>query len=406
MITDKKDLRGGRTPWRDGPGVSVRTRVKLERERCDVAIVGGGVSGALIALSLANEGFDVVVVDRRKPGCGSTAASTALLQFELDTPLRELADKIGHRRAARAYRRSFQAVANLKAFIADNKIKCELRDRDALYLSGDKLGWKALQMEAAARKKIGLPSTFLDAKELKSEFGIERTGAILSHGAGQLNPARLSAGALLAVWRRGGRIYSHQEVVEIDAKRDRVRLHTSRGGQIDCLKAVFATGYETIDDLPKKDFSITSSWAIATKPVKPAKLWPSRCLIWEASDPYLYVRTPAGNRVLAGGEDSELNDAERRDAAIPNKAAKILATLNGLFPERQFELDYAWGGAFAESPTGLPIFYEIEGAPQCMSILGCGGNGITFSMVAAEVVTAWAAGRRDPDAALFDGADR
>ncbi len=215
-----------------------------------------------------------------------------------------------------------------------------------------------------------------------------------------------SAGALYAARRRGGRIYSQQEVVDIDARRDRVILHTSRGGQIDCVKAVFATGYETIENLPKRDFSITSSWAIATKPVKPAKLWPSRCLIWEASDPYLYVRTTVGNRVLAGGEDSELNDAERRDAAIPNKATKILAKLNGLFPERQFEIDYAWGGAFADSPTGLPIFCEIEGAPRCMAILGCGGNGITFSMVAAEVVTAWANGRRDPDAALFDGADR
>jgi choline dehydrogenase-like flavoprotein len=59
----------------------------LAAERCDVAVVGGGVSGALTALALSKAGFDVVVVDRRTPGKGSTLASTAMIQFEIDTPL-------------------------------------------------------------------------------------------------------------------------------------------------------------------------------------------------------------------------------------------------------------------------------------------------------------------------------
>jgi NADPH-dependent 2,4-dienoyl-CoA reductase/sulfur reductase-like enzyme len=94
-IAGRKDLHGGRTLWSDSPRIRVRHRTVLKRERCDVAIVGAGISGAIIALMLAEIGQDVIVIDRRTPIHGSTLASTAMIQFELDTPLIELADKLG-----------------------------------------------------------------------------------------------------------------------------------------------------------------------------------------------------------------------------------------------------------------------------------------------------------------------
>lgn len=68
--------------------------------RCDVAIVGGGITGALIADRLTARGATVVVVDRRSIGEGSTAASTALLQYDVDQPLVQLARTVGIDRAA------------------------------------------------------------------------------------------------------------------------------------------------------------------------------------------------------------------------------------------------------------------------------------------------------------------
>jgi glycine/D-amino acid oxidase-like deaminating enzyme len=403
MLTDKKDLRGGLSLWSDQAGGAVRARTKLQSERCDVAVVGAGVSGALIALTLARAGCDVVVLDRRRPGEGSTAASTAMIQFELDTPLRELADKIGGRRAARAYRRSLRAVDDLRSFAQAENIRCDWRDRDALYLAGDELGFRALREEAKARRRAGLPSEFVESGDVQLKYGIERTGAILSQGAAELNPAKLCAGALNAARRRGCRIYAEQEVVGVKRSSKGVQLTTAADGEVLCSKAIFATGYETADGLPKSSFEITSSWAIATKPIDPKNLWPSRCLIWEASDPYLYLRTTADHRVVAGGLDSKLNNARRRDDAIPSKARQLLVDLNKLLPGRDFELEYAWGGAFAESPTGLPIFTQIDDFPGCMAVLGCGGNGITFSMIAAQIVEGWVTARPDVDATLFDG---
>ena len=399
--TGRKDLRSGHTFWSDSPHIRAGHRTVLKREKCDVAVVGAGISGALIALLLAEAGHDVVVIDRRELIQGSTLASTAMIQFELDTPLTELADKIGAKSAERAYRRSRQAVTSLVQLIRRHDIPCSLKERSALYLAGNTMGWRGLRDEAAYRTRVGLESEFLDQRMLADQFSLQRTGAILSAGAAELNPAQCAAGFLRAARHYGARIYAPINVEKFEAQSDCVELSTDTGGSIIARRVVFATGYEVAPGIPKGDYEIISSWAIATQPLKPAAFWPLRCLIWEASDPYLYMRTTIDNRIVAGGEDSRLTDPARRDSAIAAKSTALLAKVEDLLPGRGLVVDYAWAGAFADSPTGLPHIAEVDGMARCLSVLGCGGNGITFSMVAAQLAVEWAAGRIDPDADLF-----
>ena len=401
MQTPKKDLRGGRPLWADTPRIRVRSRSRLNSESCDVAVVGAGISGALVALELAENGHDVVIVDRAEPCRGSTFASTAMIQFELDTPLIELADKKGGAIAERIWRRSFEAVGRLGDLIERHGLSCGWRDRDALYLAGNTHGRRALQAEAEYRARIGLPSTFLDGAEVASTYGIERTGAILSGGAAEVNPVQLAAGCLRIAQRHGARLYSPHEVTGVHPRSDGVDLETKDGVVISARRAVFTTGYTVLPDLPRDKFEPVSTWALATKPVPAEAFWPGRCLIWEAADPYLYMRATWDNRIVVGGEDSKLNSPDRRDAATPVKTERLMAKLRGLLPGRRLTADYAWSGAFADSPTGLPYIAGVPGHRNCMAVLGCGGNGITFSVIAASIARAWADGKTDPDATLF-----
>ena len=50
----------------------------------DVVVIGGGITGALAAVHLADAGVKTMVLDERNIGTGSTSASTALLQYEID----------------------------------------------------------------------------------------------------------------------------------------------------------------------------------------------------------------------------------------------------------------------------------------------------------------------------------
>ena len=84
------DLKSGRPFWPIKNGL-LGTYFPLNQDvDCEVAIVGAGITGALVAYYLTKEGIRTVIVDRREVGTGSTSATTGLLQYEVDTPLFEL----------------------------------------------------------------------------------------------------------------------------------------------------------------------------------------------------------------------------------------------------------------------------------------------------------------------------
>lgn len=399
-VIAKRDLRTGTPFWLRRGDVRVPCQPLAADLTIDVAVVGAGVSGALIADAILRSGNSVAVLDRRGPVKGSTPASTALLQFEIDQPLIHLARKIGRERAVRAYWRSATAVDFLRGRIADLGLRCGFRERQTVYLPGNVLNVTELKREAAARAEVGLRSRFIDAKMLRAMTGIERRGAILSSGAGEVDPAALVAGLWRSALTRGARIHAPAEVVDIQSGRSRVMLATAGGPVVRARHAVFATGYEVVKLVRSKGYKVMSTWAMATRP-QPAKLWPGHCLIWEAADPYLYLRTTLDGRVIVGGEDEEFSDEARRDALIPQKIAAIRRKLARLMPALDTRPDFAWAGCFGASATGLPAIGAIPGAARCFSVMGYGGNGITFSVIAAQIIQRAIQGLPDPDADLF-----
>ena len=80
---------------------------------CDAVVVGGGITGALVAVHLAEAGAKTLLIDKRDIGTGSTSASTALLQYEIDVPLRELIKKVGPVAASRSYQLCSGAISKL-----------------------------------------------------------------------------------------------------------------------------------------------------------------------------------------------------------------------------------------------------------------------------------------------------
>jgi glycine/D-amino acid oxidase-like deaminating enzyme len=363
----------------------------------DIAVVGAGVSAALTVDALLPTGRTIAILDRRGPNKGSSPASTALLQFEIDQPLTHLVQKIGRERAVRAYWRSATAVDCLRARIADLGLRCAFRARHTAYLPGDVLGVNDLRAEAQERSQIGLRSRFIGRDELRSRTTIEAPGAIWSNGSAELDPAALTTGLWRTAIARGAKIYAPADVVDVDVGRSFVTLTTATGHAVRARHVVFATGYELVKLVKSKNYSVSSTWAMATAP-QPKRLWPSRCLIWQAADPYLYLRTTLDGRILAGGEDEEFSNEAKRDALIPRKIASIQRKLGKMFPN---EPEFSWTGCFGSSTTGLPAIGEIPGAARCFAILGYGGNGITFSMIAAQLIQRAILGLRDPDADLF-----
>ena len=400
MATSAKDLRTGRPIWTGRHAPSVWQLTLSNDCKTDVVVIGAGLTGAIVADALASSGVKVAVVDKRGPAKGSTLASTALVQYEIDTPLITLTRKIGKRNAVRAWRRSRLAVESLSARFGELALTDVVR-RNSLYLAGDVLDAETLRREHQARSAIGLPSRFLDSKRLRNHFGIARAAALVGYGNLAIDPRKTTLALLNAAASNGAQIFSKMEITKVTPKKGGVVVTAANGCRIQCGHLVFATGYELPHGVPHDHHKITSTWVIATVPQAKEQLWPGECMICEASDPYLYIRTTADGRVICGGEDEAISDADSRDELIARKTATLKRKLHKLLPKIDTTIEFAWTGAFGETDTGLPIIGQVPGMPRCWVALGYGGNGTTYAAIAAEVIVGAIAGRPDVDADIY-----
>src|SRR5438105_15476730 len=118
------DLKSGRIYWPIADG-TIATYAPLERDvKCEVAVIGGGISGALTAHYLAEAGVEVVVIDKREIAHGSTAATTGLLQYEIDASLCELTSRFGEAAAARCYQLCIEANREFQSLPAELRDPC------------------------------------------------------------------------------------------------------------------------------------------------------------------------------------------------------------------------------------------------------------------------------------------
>lgn len=389
--TRHEDLRTGKGPWRPAP--QRPTGGVLEADiRCDVAIVGGGITGALVAEHLTAMGRDVVLIDREREGFGSTAASTAMLQWEIDLKLSELAALYGFAAAAEVYRLSFQAVEGLRRLIGDLTLTCGFSPRQTVYLAAGESGPRELLAEAGLRERAGLPGSFVEHAALREAFGFDRAAAIVSPGSAEADPLSLCHGLLGVSAQRGARLL-RDEAIGFDGAGRSAAVTLASGHVVEASSVVLATGYAMPDIVSDDLHRVASSWAIATVPQEPQALWSGPALVWEASEDYCYCRTTADGRIVFGGEDEDFDDPDRREALGPEKTKALQARLHALIPQARLALDHAWSGAFGQTEDGLPLIGRVPGHPRLLAAYGYGGNGITFSFMASRLIGLLVEGR-------------
>lgn len=264
--------------------------------------------------------------------------------------------------------------------------------RDSLYLSGNVLNAAGLRAETEARRCVGFEVAYLKPAEVLEQYGIKGRSAIVGRDNYMADPRLLAAGYLNAAIARGARLYTPVEVTDIKASLSGVMAVNKNGPEIHAKSLVFATGYEMAKGVPKKGNKIISTWVIATKP-QPRKFW-------EANDPYLYICTTPQGHVICGGEDAEIADADARDALNQVKTKRLAEKLGKLLPMIDATADFSWSGSFGDSKTGTPTIGPVPKMPNCYAVMGYGGNGITFSMMAGQMLRGMITGAGDADSDL------
>lgn len=269
-----------------------------------------------------------------------------------------------------------------------------MRLKQSLYLAaGDSDA--ELKEEHALRQRAALPGAFLDHRRLLSEYEITRAGALISPGSADADPVQLTTGLLRVALDRAARLFE-AEAVSFDSAGASVGVGMTNGKLIDAKFVVLATGYARPDIISSTIQDTASSWAIATAP-QPDALWRDDVMIWEDSEDYLYARTTATGRIIIGGEDSkDIIDPDARDALIAQKSEILSKRLAALWPRAIPSIKFCWAGTFDTTADGLPLIGPVPGHKGIYAAYGYGGNGITFSFMAAQLIGGLVAGETSP----------
>jgi glycine/D-amino acid oxidase-like deaminating enzyme len=370
-------------------------------KKVDVAILGAGISGALCAYHLVQAGYKCIAIDARSVGLGSTCASTSLLQYEIDIPLHKLALLIGEDEAIRSYKICEEAITKLRVIAKKIGFK-NIRPKKSVYYAATATDLTMLRAEFKMRKKAGFNVKWQDEKDIEENLGFRAPGAIVSAAGAETDAYMFTHALHKYCIGRGLEVYDRTEATSIHHSRSNVTLITKEGCKITAKKLVYATGFEVGQYLDKPIMKLHSTYAIISEVIShPTPFWKENMMIWNTADPYLYIRTTNDNRIIVGGRDEDFYAPKRRDKLIPSKSRQLVKDFKKLFPDLGFEIEFSWAGTFGSTRDGLPFIGPYQKLPNGYFALGFGGNGITFSLVAAEMITSMLQGKKEPDMNLF-----
>jgi len=395
------DLHSGIPFWRLRDGL-LGTFPSLHRDlTTDVAVIGAGMTGALIAYELSRAGVDVVVLDREDVASGSSAASSGLLLYDTDSSLQQLNRTIGPLNAARVYKLGLNAIDRIDSICTALGDSCGFTRRSSLYLASSRSSLRGLRQEYNLRHELGLPVEWLTRADFAPAYTFNAAGAIRAYGTAEVNSYRLTYRLLEAAAAAGARVFDRTTVTRLQRDRGGTHLEIAGGHTVRASRVILASGYEAALMLRRRTGKLTSTWLFASEPLESFDGWSDRCLIWETARPYLYLRTTDDGRLLAGGEDEPGAFTHRSRRRFDRKIARLLTRASRMFPRMRLEVAYSWAGTFATSEDGLPFIGTVPEHPGVWFALAYGGNGITFSMIAANLLRDACLGQENDDARIF-----
>lgn len=353
----------------------------------DILIIGGGITGSLIAHQCIEDGYKTTLIDRREIANGSTSATTSMLQYEIDIPLYQLIDKIGEKGAVQSYKACSDSFDKLHDVIKKVKSDCGFEKKDSLYFAAYKKDVKWLKKEYQIREKYGFPVKWLEANEIEKTYNLYNTfGGILSNQGASIDAFQLTHDLLHFNHKKGLAIFDKTTVEKTKHTKNGVEFITKYGNIIKAKKVIYCTGYESVELIKDKFVNLFSTYAIVGEANKEPSLL-KNLLVWNTADPYIYMRTTDDNRLLIGGEDEEYVNALKRDSLLSKKSDRLENKLTKLLPYSNFRTDFAWAGTFGSTKDGLPFIGVHPDFLNSYFVLGFGGNGITFSVIGMDMVS-------------------
>jgi gamma-glutamylputrescine oxidase len=362
--------------------------------RCDVCVVGGGISGLSAALHLAERGMSVTLLEADHLGFGGSGRSGGQSIFGYACEQSTLEKAVGAADARRMWDIAIEGMNLQRDLIVKHAIDCHYAPGHMIVAMKPRHD-RALEeeVESLARKYDYRSLRLIGRDELRSLVASERyTSALFDSNGGHLHPYRYTRGLGTAAARAGVAIHEDSGVVKIDiaqnATADSV-LHTATGS-VRARHVVIAGGAllgDLVPELSRKLIDV-GTYVAATQPLgeeRARSLITNGAAVADMNWIIDYFRLSADHRLLFGGRVSY-------SGVDPFDSSRILrARIAAVFPQlTEARVEYAWGGYLDITTNRAPHFGRL--GPNTYFIQGLSGHGMVIAGIAGKLASEAIAG--------------
>ena len=228
--------------WLTEAGVPTGYPALAGQVTADVAVIGGGITGATLALALQANGAQVILAEARRVGSGVTGCTTAKVTALQGAILGEINSRHGAQAVADYAEASMLAVEDVARRAKAHDVDCGLEFRPAVTYTTDKRQLGRLSREYELAQAAGLPVRWEDS-DAGLPFAV--AGAIWLEDQLGFQPVRYVRGIVEAFVRAGGRVYEDTRILAV--RDGRPCLLESARGQIQADQVAIATHFPTLD---------------------------------------------------------------------------------------------------------------------------------------------------------------
>jgi len=362
--------------------------------RADVCIIGGGYTGLSSALHLAERGYDVVLLEARKPGWGASGRNGGQLCSGQRKDQITLTDMVGKDEARQFWDLAEAAKQLAKQLITKHDIDCDLKpgiahpDHKAGYAADTRAYVDFLQSQ------YDYPQIeYLERDEMAALVGSDTYyGGSLDMGAGHLHPLNYALGLAAAALAAGARLYQ-STIVESYQEGSPNRIMTNHG-VVEADHIVLAcNGYlGNLDKRLSGKIMPINNFVLATEPLSETQLDeinPRDVAIADSRFVVNYYRLSADKRLLFGGGE---NYRQNFPGDIANFVRKPMLQV---YPQlKNTRVDFAWGGTLAVTLNRMPHFGRL-GTQNTYFAQGYSGQGVAMATLAGKLIAEALAGEAE-----------
>jgi len=339
----------------------------------DLAIIGGGYTGCSAALSAAESGLSVTLIDK-KIGFGGSGRNVGLVNSGLWLPPKKVENMLG-KVAGIKLNQSLSSAPDLVFNLIDKyNIDCNANRSGTLHCAHSRKGFKDIQNRYQQLTERGAELDLLGPEEAWKRIGSSKFhGALLNKKAGTINPLSYCQGLARAAKSRGAKIFESSLATQIDYKNKLWSIQTEDGSVQSKMLLIATNAYQQkINGAAASKYTPVYYFQAATKPLSKDSLegiLPNNEGCWDTATVMSSFRLDSDNRFIIGG----IGNLGPNISKIHSAWAK--RKMQSIFPSLEnTSLDYFWGGQIAMTDDHIPKILCI--GQNAYSIFGYSGRGI------------------------------